>query len=105
MSFQQFKAQDIQLDSNHDLVIANGDFVSELSDDRHVNMIILSARGNWRFAPFLGVDVFSFLNSVGRADFLTRDIQDNLQIDGYAVNSVDYGTDGKSINVNAKRIR
>ena len=105
MSFQQFKAQDIQLDNNHDLVVVDGDFVSELSDDRHVNMIIISAKGNFRFAPFLGVDISAFLNAVGQADFLTREIQDNLQIDGYAVNSVGYGSNGEKININAKRTR
>lgn len=104
MSFQKFIAKDVQLDNNHDLVVKNGDFVSEESDDRHVNMIILSAKGNFRFVPFLGVDIYAFLNSNAQADFLTRNIQDNLTADGYTVKSVGYG-DGTKINVNAKRIR
>ena len=65
MSFEQFKAKDIQMTQEHDLVVVDGDFVSELSDDRHVNMIIISAKGNFRFAPFLGVDISAFLNAVG----------------------------------------
>jgi hypothetical protein len=105
MSFQEFKAKDVRVGQDNDLVVENGDFVSELSDDRHVKMIIRSAKGNYRFAPYLGVDIFAFLNSTGQADVLTREIQDNLQLDGYAVNSIDYGTDGKKINVKAKRIR
>jgi len=104
MSFEIFIAQDIILDSNNDLLVEQGDFVVSSSDDRHVNLIIVSNKGHYRFNPTIGVNAFSFLNSVGQADALKRSIQEQLSIDGFQVEKIDITENGK-ININAKRIR
>lgn len=108
MSFQEFKAKDIELDGNFDLVIKDGDLSTELSDDQHVNLIIVSAKGNFRFAPTVGVDILSFLNSTGKADLLRRNVQEQLVLDGYRVDSIDFEEQNSKldkINIKAKRIR
>ena len=108
MSFQKFTAKDIAVDEDFDLKIEGGDLVVEPSDDRHVNMILISARGNFLFNPTVGVDLFSFLNSTGQADVLRRDIQEQMTLDGFRVDDIQFSEENDklgSININAKRIR
>lgn len=103
MSFQKFKTQDIAVDQSFDLLISGGDLVIELSDERHINAIVLSSPGNYRFAPLTGVDAYAFLNSVGQADVFKRKVQEQLVLDGYRVEDVNF--DGGKLNIDAKRIR
>lgn len=104
MSFRKFIAGDIQADHNYDLLIKNGDFVVAPSDKHDVELIVISSKGAFRFAPMIGVDIYSYLNSVGKADEIKRDIQEQLVLDGYRVNSIEI-TKKNGIIIDAKRIR
>lgn len=104
MSFEQFTAKDYALDSTGDLLIENGDLVLVPSDEKHISDILCASKGNWRFAPLVGVDVASFVNSVGATGALKRRIQSQLEYDGYQIKSIKIEANG-SFLIDANRIR
>lgn len=104
MSFQNFIAGDLQVDDNYDLLVKDGDFVVAPSDDHTQTLIIISSKGSFRFAPMVGVDIYTYLNSTGQADSIKRDIQEQLTLDGYQVELIEFTEDGQ-IKISAKRIR
>lgn len=104
MSFSQFVAGDLQVDDNFDLLVKDGDFVVAPSDKHSQTIIIISSKGSFRFAPMIGVDIYSYLNSTGQAEAIKRDIQEQLTLDGYRVDSIDL-LENNQIKINAKRIR
>jgi hypothetical protein len=79
--------QDILLDANDDLVIQGGDFRIGPSDLQHVYHIIRLPKGAWKQYPLTGVGEARFLNAPLDAS-LRRDIQLQLQADGYRMRSV-----------------
>lgn len=104
MSFQEFTAGDLDIDDNFDLLIKDGDFVVSPSDDHTQTIIVISSKGSFRFAPMIGVNIYTYLNSTGQADSIKRDIQQQLTLDGYRVDSINF-TEDNQIQINAKRIR
>lgn len=106
MSFRKFIAGDIDLDENYDLGIINGDFSIIPSDEQHINLIVESAAGNWRFAPRLGADVSSFINATGVLPTarLKKVIKVQLERDGYRVKSIKTLNNGQ-IQIDANRIK
>lgn len=104
MSFREFIAGDIQVDDDFDLLIKDGDFVVAPSDKHNQTLIIISSKGAFRFAPMIGVNIYSYLNSTGQIDAIKRDIQEQLTLDGYRVDSIEFTQDNQ-IKINAKRIR
>lgn len=104
MSFLKFEAKDLALDDSYDLLIKDGDFVIAPCDKHNVNIIIISSKGAFRFAPMIGVGIYSYLNSVGKAEEIKRDIQEQLVLDGYRVDAIEI-TPKNQIKINAKRIR
>lgn len=106
MSFFDFIAQDIALDADGDLLIENGDFVAKPSDKNHIQHIIEAAKGNWRFAPLLGVDITQYINATGTAihDKIKKNIKRELERDGYVVKIVKL-TENQPIMVDANRVR
>lgn len=106
MSFVPFVAKDIGLDENDDLKIANGDFVIVNSDGQHVKDIVFSAKGNWRFAPLVGVDIGQFINSTGTNinARIRKKITTDLERDGYTVNEIEI-KENEPIKIDAVRIK
>lgn len=104
MSFKEFIARDLELDDNFDLLIKDGDFVVTPSDDHTQEIIIISSKGSFRFAPMVGVDIYTYLNSTGQADSIKRDIQEQLRLDGYRVDTIEFA-DNNQIKIIAKRIK
>lgn len=79
--------QDILLDNNEELVIQDGDFKIGPSDLQHVYHIIRIPKGAWKQFPLTGVGEARFLNAPLGAS-LRRDIQLQLQADGYRLKSI-----------------
>lgn len=75
--------KDIMLNAaGNDLLIENGDFVVEPSDNQHVYLILRLNRSNIKQFPLIGVGEERFLN--GNIDgSLRREIQLQLESDGY----------------------
>lgn len=77
---------DFLLDDTGDLLIENGDFAIGLSDEQHVSDIVSANKGDYRQFPTVGADLSKFLNKQdNNISQLKRDIQVNLEADGYRV--------------------
>jgi hypothetical protein len=80
------KVYDILLTDDDDLQITGGDFVSGESTAQHQKLIILTAKGEWKESPTVGVDAFSYLND--DIEGLEADIAIAFAQDGMKVKSV-----------------
>ncbi len=112
MSFYATIFRDIELDEEGDLKIsAAGDFTLAESNQIEVEHILVSAPGNWREFPAVGVAIHRYINSTGQVTGrigLQRKIRLQLENDNMEVGQlvIAQGTNGQaSINVTAKRIR
>jgi hypothetical protein len=97
--------KDFAIDS--DLIIRNGDYVFEESDNQHVIDSINSHAGWWKEFPLDGVGISDFSNSTGGAQQLARKIKIELKKDDYSVENpvIEFSTDGKlNIYPNASRV-
>lgn len=79
-------ATDIMLDDDKDLLIEGGDFVIDLADEQHIELILLSNKGQWRNSPLTGVGIFQFIGApftLKESDSLKQKIMLQLELDGY----------------------
>ncbi|MEH0154683.1 hypothetical protein V6R21_19070 [Limibacter armeniacum] len=74
--------KDILLDEDHNPQIINGDFVVGESDEQHIELLMQSAKGDWRESPVLGVEAINHREGNSKIS-LKRDIERNLELDGY----------------------
>jgi len=112
MSFYATIWKDIELDADGDLKIgADGDFSLTESNQVDVEHILISAPGNWREFPAVGVAIHRYINSTGQVTGrigLQRKIRLQLENDNMEVGQlvIEQGSNGQAIiNVTAKRIR
>ena len=81
--------KDLRCDSNNDLIIVNGDFDIELSDQQHIKDIMQSGPGHYKQTPTIGVFISKFLNGpLGLRE--KRMIREELAKDGYSNIKIDY---------------
>ncbi len=109
MSYREFTAQDILIIAGGMPLIENGDFVVAASDTQHIDLIINSNKGDFRFQPLVGCNMSEFINAVGSnvGLELRQRIAAQLNNDGYKINSlfVDEQQHAQlSININADRV-
>ena len=89
--------KDFQLDNNHDLKIANGDFVIADSTDQNVELIFRITPGELKEHLETGVAIDRAIN--GNVDrFLDRTIRVQMVADGYAIDKLTINEKGISIN-------
>lgn len=99
-------AQDIRTDESG-FVFENGDFAIFESDQNHIQDIIESLTGDWKEFPLCGVGLPNYLGSSGQQQIVQKNIQLQLQADGYEVIEVlaEQNTNGTfNLEVNAERI-
>lgn len=84
--------RDILLEDN-DLKIVGGDFAIGDSDLQNVLLILATAAGSWKQFPLTGVGEAKFINAP-LDGALRREIQLQLQADGYRLSSVKILPDG-----------
>ena len=75
-------ANDILLDENGDLVIANGDFVVGDSIDQEVATLLQLNKGELKEFPILGPDLIKLINSNTSEVELRQIIKTELKRDG-----------------------
>lgn len=76
---------DFQTDSDYRMVIKNGDFALSESEPTEARLIIVSAKGDWKQWPLVGVDLRKYLASpVGPREqaALVSEIRLQLKADG-----------------------
>lgn len=75
--------QDILFDEDGDLMISNGDFLIDDSNDQHVEIIFDAVKGEIRENPSLGFAAMHFLKSNVKDIDLKRALRVELNKDGY----------------------
>ena len=87
-----------------ELNFVDGDFKVDFSDAQHQEDIIADEIGSYKQYPLLGVGITKYLNSSGTKLTLKREIQLQLETDGYNVNKVQFSdTDVSEFTVYAER--
>jgi hypothetical protein len=88
---------DIKMGDNGDLLIANNDFVYDISDEQHQEDTINASPGWWKENFADGVGIRSYLNSDGQQQVLARSIKIQLESDLYTVTNpiVQFDASGK----------
>ena len=101
------EATDIRLDDDGDLKIKDGDFDTGLSDQAHIEHILLANKGTYRFEPLIGVNLPAQQNATNSGKerrALEKKIRLNLELDGFQVLEVTI-LSMEDIKINAKRKR
>lgn len=94
-------AKDIINDPNQDLLILNGDFSGDASDQDHVQAIVEATPGAFKQYPLVGVGIKNYLGAPLLAQDLKRLIRVQLEGDGYKVDSIE--VHGQDYYISGKR--
>lgn len=92
-------------DINTQVPILNGDFNVSFSDEQHVQLLLLSKPGDFKFDPLLGIDITQEFNatlSPTRVQELERKIRLNLEADGASNIQVSINPSKQTILANAE---
>ena len=73
--------KDVLLDEDNDLIIANGDFVFDESEEQEIKMILQAVKNDYKQTPELGVDLIKSISASGSSVKLKQDIKINLRMD------------------------
>lgn len=79
---------DILLEEDQNLKITD-DLVIGDADDQNVYDILISAKGEYKRTPQIGVDAYSFQNANADIQSIKNIVRLNLEIDNFIVDSVD----------------
>lgn len=82
--------QDILLDENNELIIADGDFVIGQSDQQHVKHIVEAFKGEYKSNPLVGFGAINYLKRDDKIESeFRRDLKIQLENDGYNDSDID----------------
>lgn len=95
--------KDILTDKENIMIIQEGDFVVDLSEEQHLEAILISEKGQWKESPQVGVGIVSRVNSSGLIDGLEREVMTQLQLDSWEGVELDF-TDLSDIQISASKI-
>lgn len=98
--------KDILLDSDYDLIVKNGDFYINDSDQQHIDLIIRCYKGAYKQFPLLGVGIDLYVAASGQSNNLKQSIITNLLSDSYKVSDIAFNisVDKFEMFTNAERI-
>jgi hypothetical protein len=93
--------KDIDLETDLDLKIIDGDFAISDSDQNHVINILKAYVGGYKQFPLVGVGIDYYLASAGTQQVIKRNITVQMESDGYKVNKIEVlGQSKYSIDAN-----
>lgn len=95
-------AKDIKINDENELIIENGDFVIDESDNQNVHLIIEAEKGEIRSSPELGFGIIKKLKKTGRSIDFLREMKIELGKDGYNKVDITVNQDTKELNFNIK---
>lgn len=87
---------DILLNSDYDLNFENGDLAIGNSKNQSIEMLLLSAQGEWKEHPEAGADVKRAVNGV-IDQFLHRNIRVQLEADNFKLDELIISENGFQI--------
>lgn len=82
---------DILLDGNKEPALQAGDFILGLSEEQHLELMLLSNKGDWKGDALLGIGYFNELNGAdtqNMRDALEKNIREQLQYDDWTIGSI-----------------
>ncbi|WPQ62213.1 hypothetical protein SIO70_28035 [Chitinophaga sancti] len=91
--------KDILYNTELDLDIRNGDFVTGFSDLQHQEMLLMNNRANFKESPDTGIDAFGFLQDNDYHSLLAE-IRNQFIADGMTVNKITLSDSGQ-LNIDA----
>lgn len=94
--------QDISLDQDGDLLISNGDFDLNESDNVHIEHILIANKGHYFEHPLLGVGLVDEIHGSKSSQELKQTIRRQLVLDKYSVKAISIDQDFK-ITIDATR--
>lgn len=92
---------DLLLDDNMDLKIANGDFVVGRSDEQQQEVILLATKGDFKQFPDVGVGIEGFLLD-DDIDGMLAEVRAQFSADGMEVTDVTYNQQTGKLDYDAK---
>ena len=95
------KDRDILLNSDIDIMFADGDFVVGDSTMQNQYLILSTHKGEWKENPFIGTGLEDMLNDDGSEAYWKQKISEELERDGMDVKEVKIINNGQ-ININAE---
>ena len=98
------RAKDFILSTANELVVKNGDFEIDLSDEQHIQLICELETGNLLEFPLVGVGIRRYKKGPMQPDVISSAIRLQLQQDGYQVTALDVRQD-KPIYIDAIRTK
>jgi len=90
------EAKDILLNDNFEILIENGDFKVDSSDQQHVQCILLARNGQFYNNVLIGCGVQDYQNGTQSIQEKKQNIILNLESDNYIVNELIIKTDNFS---------
>ena len=93
--------QDILSDAGGDLLFENGDLKVANNDYGHIQNILKSSFGFYNRTPSIGANLNKLQNGFWTPEF-KRSLTVQLEMDGYEVEELSFGKDGK-LNLQATR--
>lgn len=94
-----FYNKDFLYDSNNDLVIKNGQFLSGIAENQYINQILKSVPGNWRYHPTVGVNINKYLGGPFNFAVVESSIISQLKRDGYTEIKTNLNDAGLSVQL------
>jgi hypothetical protein len=99
------KAHDIIVDDNGEVQYLNGDFIVSVSNDEHAKAIMYSFTGDWKQYPKMGCNLQDYLNGDVPVNTLSSIINNQLTIDGFIVDNLDFSKNIKKVEIYLKARR
>ncbi len=93
--------QDILVDDNNDLQVADGDFVTGQSDQQHVQHIVEAQKGEYKNDPLVGFGIINYLKRDEKilSEF-KRDLKIQLENDDYKNPEIDISEGFQNLEIN-----
>lgn len=92
---------DILLDENNELLIADGDFVTGQSDQQHVKHIVEAFKGEYKAHPLVGFGIINYLKREENIESeFRRDLKIQLENDGYNDPQIDISEGFSKLKIN-----
>ena len=75
------------------------DFIEGSSDEQHVQLAVLTSKGDWKENPWAGLGIAHKLNSRYNAVQFERDLRAELEADGYMNINIITGEDLSDVKI------
>ena len=94
--------KDIMLDDSNELIVKNGDFSIDSSDNQHVGIIFQAVKGEIRPNPSIGFGAKRYLKKIFKKSVFLRNLKVELEKDGYVDPEINFDFEKQLLEVDIK---